>query len=717
MKYVCLNCGQVIDNGRPQRCPKCNYLLAYLDNANYLNTKLADNAKEEVKPQEGKKEEVVILPQQQEPEKKKRRGWLIALLIIIILLLLALLSWQFIKNRNNGGNEKPGEATVEYDLQLMKDLNKILVADRANGAHRTMYSALACVKAKGFNVPQINLSGIDHEILWDSVNDVFCYLEDGQVKYLPDYPKANEVKDSELWVTRVVSSSSDLSDKYATYLTSYTGSGELVIKNSVDTGDTTNVNKISYTNETEEARTIIIRTSVDSTDMVINAPNDVVKHYDKVGYVEIQAVATSSYHEYGEAKLINIALGRVSLEKHSHVVGIHFSAKDEDEDGYGEEFEEITVYIAEDVEIPTFYRDKVVIDEEEGIKVCTVEDDSSSQDIYLFLQGIYEQVVVQDNEAKDWIDQVETTTDNTKKVAHDICNSIQGADVSINEVTREIIVEEGQDVADLIEETGTVVEETIEKVEFKVNVAAYVSNLDVSDLGAFDLYFNSQFKERAYLDVAYTFNAFEEADQELVDAFLNAKYSNGELVFSKYIEDYANQDKIDYALGVLAKEKGQEARARFEALLENRTKYLTWNADFEISFDGDIEAGSVALAGYYGAFAENYYDNNWLGFGVSNLGETKEDISDVQAGDKIRLLATMYKVYNTPDFFMNYAAICGYVKEFSCGVTNLSDANTGKTITVELYIYETDELGNETGNKLLCGTYTYQLSAPQERNK
>ena len=52
------------------------------------------------------------------------------------------------------------------------------------------------------------------------------------------------------------------------------------------------------------------------------------------------------------------------------------------------------------------------------------------------------------------------------------------------------------------------------------------------------------------------------------------------------------------------------------------------------------------------------------------------------------------------------------MKSFSCGVSNLSAANTGKTITVRLFLYETDENGVETGNKVECASISYVLEAP-----
>jgi len=719
MKFKCSNCGHVFD-GKPERCPKCNSLL------NYPELKEAPAPQEEpVKEPEVVEEQPKVqeqpMPVQEPKEKKKRNIVLIIILILIILALIGLLIWALLRKGTSQETPSEPEVVTVYDLQLLKDLNKILASDaQVKGKHKTMYDALNAVKAKGFNVPQINDANVDDEILWDSVNDVFCYIANGEVKYLPDYPKAMDVNEDQLWTTLNVASDSDLSEKYATYLTSYTGTGFITIKNSIDVGDTDNVAKITYTNNTDVERNILIRTNNGNTDILVAAPTDVVHHYGKVGLVELVSVAPSSYHEFGTTKVIKIEEGRIKLEAGSKVLGVYFSAVDEDLNGVGERFKPITIQITEEAEMPTFYRDAVVIDEEVGTKVCTVEDENSSQDIYLFLQGIYEQVQVRDNENQDWIDKVETTTSDTKKVAVDICNAFQGEDVSavIDPDTRVITPEEGKEISDYVEEVGSVpMEEVVEQVEFKEYVSAYVSDLSVLELPGFDLWFNTQCKDFAFLDVAYSFKAYEEADQADVDAFLAATYANGNPVFTNHIEDYLDQDKIDYALNVLARDRGQEAANHVKALLESRAKYLSWNADFEVSFDGDIEAGSVALAGYYGSFAEQFNDNKWLGFGVSNIGENRDDVQNVKAGDKIRLLATMDKVYHNPDFYMSYAAICGYVKEFCCGVTNLSDANVGKTVTVELYIYETDEAGNETGNKLLCGTYTYQLTAVQERNK
>lgn len=145
------------------------------------------------------------------------------------------------------------------------------------------------------------------------------------------------------------------------------------------------------------------------------------------------------------------------------------------------------------------------------------------------------------------------------------------------------------------------------------------------------------------------------------------------------------------------------------------SEYSWAHADFFVYADADVPAESMALAGYYNAF-------NGLNFGGQTLSETNwialTSPEDIAAGEEngVRLINTMG--VNVP-----YNAVCEYGNDgtgFLCGAADLTGANSGTTITVELRLYETypegecpaDHNGHsskncETGEYIVVGTTTY----------
>lgn len=49
-----------------------------------------------------------------------------------------------------------------------------------------MQSTLDAAEEAGYIVARINAKATGNEILWDSVADAFCYLNDGNIEYMPD---------------------------------------------------------------------------------------------------------------------------------------------------------------------------------------------------------------------------------------------------------------------------------------------------------------------------------------------------------------------------------------------------------------------------------------------------------------------------------------------------------------------------------------------------
>lgn len=178
-----------------------------------------------------------------------------------------------------------------------------------------MQSALDAAVEGGYIVARINAKATGNEILWDSVADAFCYLNDGKVEYTPDVTgkKAKDNEKYKLWKIDSVPS-----DVFSTYLYNIGGKTEFNdVKTGIDVGNET-VTSISYVGN-DSAQDVVIRTNSARTTLTIEAALDTVKHYGSVGSLNIIEVASASYHEYGQVAFAEIATGRIVLESGSEI--------------------------------------------------------------------------------------------------------------------------------------------------------------------------------------------------------------------------------------------------------------------------------------------------------------------------------------------------------------------------------------------------------------
>ncbi len=120
-----------------------------------------------------------------------------------------------------------------------------------------MQSALDVAVEGGYIVARINAKATGNEILWDSVADAFCYLNDGKVEYTPDVTgkKAKDNEKYKLWKIDSVPS-----DVFSTYLYNIGGKTEFNdVKTGIDVGNET-VTSISYVGN-DSAQDVVIRTN------------------------------------------------------------------------------------------------------------------------------------------------------------------------------------------------------------------------------------------------------------------------------------------------------------------------------------------------------------------------------------------------------------------------------------------------------------------------
>ena len=254
---------------------------------------------------------------------KTKKGFTIVELVIVIAI-IAILAAVLIPTFAN----LIKRANVSKDNQLVRNLNTALLADKAiNGKHETMYSALQAVADSGFDIAKINdKKAADNEILWDSVNDVFCY-RDGKdvedIKYIPDAPKAEFVSPYQYWII-----ASEPNKTYSTYLYNYKGADLSAVTTGLDVGNE-NVTSIAYdTHErtTGDSQTVVIRTNSAATELIVNAPSDTVKHYGAVGTVHVIAVDDENcYEENGKAAFTQIDSGKYKTNATAEVELLYVS--------------------------------------------------------------------------------------------------------------------------------------------------------------------------------------------------------------------------------------------------------------------------------------------------------------------------------------------------------------------------------------------------------
>ena len=106
--------------------------------------------------------------------------------------------------------------------------------------------------------------------------------------------------------------------------------------------------------------------------------------------------------------------------------------------------------------------------------------------------------------------------------------------------------------------------------------------------------------------------------------------------------------------------------------------YQNYVADFVISFDKDVPANTVYLAGSY----DNYEGGKWVEFTSDQL---------IPAGTEIHLLQTVLASMGFDSNF-TYKDVYETVQTFYCGARGLD--NAGTTIDVALNLYESEENGN-----------------------
>lgn len=251
---------------------------------------------------------------------KNRKGFTIVELVIVIAI-IAILAAVLIPTFAS----LIAKANVSADTQLVRNLNTALTTEKAGGENnKTMNDALKMAKNAGYDIDRI-VSKSGNNIGWDSKNDRFVLIDANNNTFI--YPtdagaNAQKIADADMVnyfvISKTVPATKD--QKYSIYLSedATLADGTVTVSVGFDAGENENVTAVNYTSEATQD--VIIRTNSTNTVLTVNAKNSTVKHYDVAGKVLITAVASKSYHEFGEVVgNLEIVKGRLELTSSANV--------------------------------------------------------------------------------------------------------------------------------------------------------------------------------------------------------------------------------------------------------------------------------------------------------------------------------------------------------------------------------------------------------------
>ena len=330
------------------------------------------------------------------------------------------------------------------------------------------------------------------------------------------------------------SDASDLSALYSNFLVSNSNSiHDINISSGIDVGNQT-ITSIGYI--TDRTDSIVIHTNGGT--LTVNAPNATISHYGDSDYIDIIAIANASYHEKGIATLIKVATGRIALESESNVGVIHLAAT-------GGEFNDITVAKDSSVDMPLFSRDPVSIPDEGKMIVAlqsSTEEEASKNYVWLTAVGVYEQIVISDNDetmesTNSEITYVAETNDTTtQNMAQQIANNIS---VGIGTETYTVRAEKIEEVWTyiLVDDEGVDQEYEVTSIAMDVVENAAIPSIVVSGQDVTVTTTNSEvvtannmnetMGEKITLGLTKTFSEIN--SKERLIAFRDA-WNNGEIV-------------------------------------------------------------------------------------------------------------------------------------------------------------------------------------------
>ncbi len=235
--------------------------------------------------------------------KKLKKAFTLVELVIVIAV-VAILAAVLIPTFTSLVNK----ASESFDIALAKNMNTILSTTYGDSTPETMDEVYKLMEDQGFIMENITPRASGNLFVWDEKNNEMLYIDsDSVVLYANSYTAGEELtlKDTQyMWMT--ISTASQVGEfrNYSLYLVAdITLDESTQVYSSVDTGVQSLTGEIEYvySQDNEFAK---FRGTIES--LVVNNAKATVYNYSNLTTLTINAVASSSYHEYGYVKTFNV---------------------------------------------------------------------------------------------------------------------------------------------------------------------------------------------------------------------------------------------------------------------------------------------------------------------------------------------------------------------------------------------------------------------------
>lgn len=256
---------------------------------------------------------------------------------------------------------------------------------------------------------------------------------------------------------------------YSTFLyKEYSSSEPITVTSGLDVGLNDELTQITYNPGTGVSKDVIIRTNGEN--LRIDAPLSSVQHFGNASVLVIDAIKSSSYHEFGTVGNAQIKTGRIVIENENASIDNLLLVAKTDKSG----FEDIVLQTKAGAALPALDRTDVNI-HPNGTLVLNVVTPTSDEYVYLTKAGVIEQIVVTNEDVDtttknvteaETAKPVEDTSEKTQAVAEQIANVGKKNDqgqyvdsednvIEIEDLTIDNIVIEEEKADDEAIETGT----------------------------------------------------------------------------------------------------------------------------------------------------------------------------------------------------------------------------------------------------------------------
>jgi hypothetical protein len=164
----------------------------------------------------------------------------------------------------------------------------------------------------GFIIEKLTPSSSGNDIVWDMTTNRFALIDATDHTKVVYSDPTKDLSDNPINLWKVFKEvPSEETQKYSIYLAGENFTSPIRTSVGIDVGKNLGITEINYTNTSGPKQEVVIRTNSAKTELVVNAPNDTVKHYGVVGKVDAQKVDMNSYNEYGEASYVKVTEGKV----------------------------------------------------------------------------------------------------------------------------------------------------------------------------------------------------------------------------------------------------------------------------------------------------------------------------------------------------------------------------------------------------------------------